>query len=192
MYFSAVQGVFTVLCMTTAAHAHSLPSPHSIPSPLRPPDLTSCNFRRCSSCRCSNVLRTPLFEPPRQPAAIDAITARRGRRAQERSSNDRPRRRRCRGTTPLPLNLPMSVQSEWLGERCERRQRQQQPHRPRARKRARNHQAGRSTPPASSAELLAARCGSSSSCSRAPRHRRESQKLADGCARALRALKFAR
>ena len=110
MYFSAVQGVFTVLCMTTAAHAHSLPSPHSIPSPLRPPDLTSCNFRRCSSCRCSNVLRTPLFEPPRQPAAIDAITARRGRRAQERSSNDRPRRRRCRGITPLPLNLPMSVQ----------------------------------------------------------------------------------
>ena len=110
VYSSEVQCVFTALCMPTAAHTRSPRSSHSISSPLMPPDLKGCNFRRCSSCRCSNVLRTPLFEPPQQPAAIDAITARRGRRAQERSSNDRLRRRRCRGTTPLPLNLPMSVQ----------------------------------------------------------------------------------
>ena len=110
VYSSEVQCVFTALCMPTAAHTRSPRSSHSISSPLMPPDLKGCNFRRCSSCRCSNVLRTPLFEPPQQPAAIDAITARRGRRAQERSSNDRLRRRRCRGTTPLPLDLPMSVQ----------------------------------------------------------------------------------
>ena len=178
--------------MTTAAHAHSLPSPHSIPSPLRPPDLTSCNVRRCSSCRCSNMLRTPCFVPSA------AASCHRRHRCTPRPPSAGEVVQRSASTSPLPGHHAAAAgpadecAKVWLGERCERRQRQQQPHRPRARKRARNHQAGRSTPPASSAELLAARCGSSSSCSRAPRHRRESQKLADGCARALRALKFAR